>query len=91
MEDALRNENDKEEKGTVVHLKTRLDNRVLDLRVPSNIAIFKIQSGVCHFFRNYLYSEGFTEIHSAKLIGGTSEGGTEVFKTDYFGKEACLA
>ena len=42
MEDALRNENDKEEKETVVHLKTRLDNRVLDLRVPSNIAIFKI-------------------------------------------------
>ena len=31
------------------------------------------------------------EIHSPKLIGGVSEGGTEVFKLDYFGKEACLA
>ena len=47
MEDALRNENDKEEKETIVQLKTRLDNRVLDLRIPSNIAIFRIQSGVC--------------------------------------------
>lgn len=91
MEDALRNENNKEEKETIVTLKTRLDNRVLDLRIPSNIAIFRIQSGVCLYFRDFLLKNGFMEIHSPKLIGGTSEGGSEVFKTDYFGKEACLA
>jgi aspartyl/asparaginyl-tRNA synthetase len=42
-------------------------------------------------FREHLYTKDFIEIHSPKLIGGTSEGGTEVFKLDYFGKEACLA
>jgi len=42
-------------------------------------------------FRENLYTKDFIEIHSPKLIGGTSEGGTEVFKLDYFGKEACLA
>lgn len=31
------------------------------------------------------------EIHTPKLIGGVSEGGTNVFKLDYFGKAACLA
>jgi aspartyl-tRNA synthetase len=31
------------------------------------------------------------EIHSPKLIGGTSEGGSEVFRLDYFGRDACLA
>ncbi len=31
------------------------------------------------------------EIQSPKLLGGTSEGGCEVFRTDYFGKQACLA
>jgi aspartyl-tRNA synthetase len=31
------------------------------------------------------------EIHSPKLLGGTSEGGANVFRLDYFGQEACLA
>ena len=49
MEDALRNENEKQkdESMPIVALKTRLDNRVLDLRTPANQAIFRIQSGVC--------------------------------------------
>lgn len=38
-----------------------------------------------------MVSQGFVEIHTPKIIGGTSEGGSEVFKLDYFGKEACLA
>jgi aspartyl-tRNA synthetase len=33
----------------------------------------------------------FIEIHTPKTLGGTSEGGSEVFKFDYFGKEGCLA
>lgn len=31
------------------------------------------------------------EIHTPKLIGGTSEGGANVFRLKYFDKEACLA
>jgi len=31
------------------------------------------------------------EIHTPKMIGGSSEGGSNVFKFDYFGKGACLA
>ena len=31
------------------------------------------------------------EIHSPKLIGGASEGGSNVFTLDYFGRPACLA
>ena len=38
-----------------------------------------------------LHEQGFTEIHTPKLIPGESEGGAEVFRTDYFGKSACLA
>jgi aspartyl-tRNA synthetase len=40
---------------------------------------------------NVEHHQGFTEIHTPKLIGGESEGGSEVFRTDYFGKSACLA
>ena len=69
----------------------RLNNRWVDLRVPANNAIMRIQSGVCQLFREFLYSEGFVEIHTPKLIAGESEGGAGVFRTDYFGRDACLA
>lgn len=42
-------------------------------------------------FRQFLLSEDFVEIHTPKLIAGSSEGGASVFKLDYLGKPACLA
>jgi len=80
-----------ERKRSKVHQRTRLDNRVLDLRTPANQAVLRIDSGVCRFFREYLHSQGFVEIHTPKLLGGTSEGGANVFRLKYFNKEACLA
>ena len=69
----------------------RLDNRWIDLRVPSNNSIMKVKSGICQLYRESLYGKGFTEIHTPKLIGGESESGAGVFKTDYFGSEgACV-
>ena len=97
MEDAMRRENRTEEEENakdakiVVNLKTRLDNRILDLRTPANQAIFRIQSGVCRYYREYLTEQNFIEIHTPKLLGGSSEGGSEVFELKYFGKKACLA
>jgi aspartyl-tRNA synthetase len=70
---------------------TRLDARVVDLRVPPHGSLLRVQGGVCQLFREHLSSIGFVEIHSPKLIAGASEGGSEVFKTDYFGRPACLA
>jgi len=35
--------------------------------------------------------QGFVEIHSPKLIGGTSEGGANVFRLKYFNRDACLS
>lgn len=69
----------------------RLDNRWMDLRAPANNAILRVQSMVCQLFRESLYSQGFIEIHTPKLIAGESESGAGVFKTDYFGQTACLA
>ena len=77
--------------GAIVGLHTRLNNRVLDLRTRTNQAIFKVQAAVCTLYREFLNSKGFTEIHSPKLLGGSSEGGTNVFELEYFGRKACLA
>ena len=51
----------------------------------------KIQAGVAHLFREFMYDNNFVEIHSPKLIAGASEGGANVFKFDYFGNPSCLA
>ena len=97
LEDAARSEAEIESsQGTdkplsPVYQENRLDNRWLDLRVPANNAIMRLQSAVCQLFRESLYAQGFIEIHTPKLIPGESEGGSEVFKTDYFGTTACLA
>ena len=69
----------------------RLNNRWLDLRTNANQGIFKISSAVCTFFRSFFLEHAFVEIHSPKIIPGTSEGGSEIFRLNYFGRPACLA
>ena len=97
VEDAARSEKEVEEsQGTDrpfprLGQEIRLDHRWLDLRAPANNAIMRIQSAVCQLFRESLYSQGFVEIHTPKLIAGESESGAGVFTTDYFGTTACLA
>lgn len=70
---------------------TRLDARIVDLRAPPHASLMRLQSGICQLFREFLYSKNFIEIHSPKLIAGASEGGSDVFHLDYFGRKACLA
>mmetsp|Transcript_2952 Transcript_2952/g.6021 ORF Transcript_2952/g.6021 Transcript_2952/m.6021 type:complete len:608 (+) Transcript_2952:16-1839(+) len=71
--------------------ETRLNYRWLDLRTPANQSIFRVESMVGMLFREILMGKGFTEIHTPKIIGGASEGGSDVFTLDYFGRPACLA
>jgi aspartyl-tRNA synthetase len=88
MKQGAQDQEESKEKMPVVYQDTRLNNRVIDLRVPANQAIFRLQSGVCQLYREFLISKDFVEIHSPKLIGGTSEGGSNVFKLEYFGQPA---
>jgi nondiscriminating aspartyl-tRNA synthetase len=71
--------------------KMRLDYRWVDLRTPANQSIFRIESMVGCLFRENLINNGFIEVHTPRLIGGSSEGGSDVFTLDYFGQPACLA
>jgi aspartyl-tRNA synthetase len=74
-----------------VSQSSRLDNRVLDLRTIANNAIFRVQSRVCQFFRDFLLARDFQEIHTPKLIATASEGGSSVFEVKYFDRTAYLA
>ena len=72
-------------------LETKLDFRPLTLRNEKERAIFKLQEGILRGFRSFLQENGFTEIHSPKIVYAGAEGGANIFKLDYFGREAYLA
>jgi nondiscriminating aspartyl-tRNA synthetase len=73
------------------NLDTLFDNRHIGLRSPQEQKVFKIRTSLLRNIRDFLYKNDFTEIQTPKLLAGATEGGAEVFKTDYFGKEATLA
>ena len=73
------------------NLDTLFEHRVIGLRNLQETSIFKVQAGIKEAARQYLRANDFTEFNSPKLLAAATEGGAEVFKLDYFGKEATLA
>lgn len=77
-------------KEVAVSLDTLLDYRPITLRNAKERAIFQIQAGICRGLRKFLDENAFTEIHSPKIVFSGAEGGANIFKLGYFGKEAYL-
>lgn len=71
-------------------LEKLLDFRGLSLRTPKTRAIFKVQEEISDSFRDYLKSKNFSEIHTPKITSSSTEGGSEMFTVDYFGRRALL-
>lgn len=72
-------------------MDTDLSLRFVTLRNLRKRAIFKVQEGVVRGFREALEREGFTEIHSPKIVAQNAEGGANLFRMEYFGRRAYLA
>ena len=71
-------------------LDTRLDNRFLDVRKEEVRSIFEVRAAAVHATREHLESEGFTEIHTPKIVATATEGGTALFECSYFERTAYL-
>lgn len=71
-------------------LEAKLNYRPLSLRNLRERAKFRIQEGIVRGFRDFLYGQGFTEIHTPKLGAKSAEGGANVFKLSYFHRPAIL-
>jgi aspartyl-tRNA synthetase len=69
----------------------RLEWRFLDLRDPSRRLIFEVQTTFEKALRDFALAEGFTELHTPKLMATASESGAEVFQVKYFDRIAYLA
>ncbi|MCU1546525.1 MAG: aspartate--tRNA(Asn) ligase [Homoserinimonas sp.] len=69
----------------------RMDWRFLDLRVPKNNLIFRIQTTFEHALRTYWVENDFIDLHTPKLLPSASESRAELFEVEYFDTKAYLA
>ncbi len=71
-------------------LEAKLNYRPVSLRHPHERAKFRLQEGLTRGFRDFLYGQGFTEIHTPKIGAKSAEGGANVFTLEYFHRPAIL-
>ena len=71
-------------------LEAKLNLRPIALRNIQERSKFKIQEALVRAFRDFLYEQGFTEIHTPKLGAKSAEGGANLFKLEYFHRPAIL-
>ena len=72
-------------------LDVDLPLRPVTLRHPIKQAVFRVQGAIADGFSEYMISQGFTHIHTPKIVTAGAEGGASLFKLDYFGRPAYLA
>ena len=72
-------------------LPTILDHAAVALRHPRRRAAFEIAAASVRGYRAALDRLGFVEIQTPKIVASATEGGSNVFRVDYFGREAFLA
>jgi nondiscriminating aspartyl-tRNA synthetase len=72
-------------------LPTILDRSPVTLRHPQLRAPHVIAAASVAGYRAALDGLGFTEIHTPKIVGSSTESGANVFEVDYFGTRAYLA
>lgn len=73
-----------------LELPTLLDYRTITLRHAHVLFIFQVQAAIALGFRKAAESLGCTEIFVPTIAASSTEGGTEVFKVDYYDHKAFL-
>ena len=73
-----------------VGLDAELGLRPVVLRHLRQRSVFRLQAGLGRAFRAYLQGQGFTEIHTPKIVRAGAEGGSNIFRLEYFGRRAYL-
>ncbi len=72
------------EKDTELNIDTRFDYRPFTLRSERDRDIFSMQATIVAEYRASLARQGFMDFQAPALVGGDAEGGSAVFKVQYF-------
>jgi nondiscriminating aspartyl-tRNA synthetase len=72
-------------------LPTLLDHAATTWRHPARKATWELAGASLRGFRSTLDADGFTEVHTPKIVETATESGANVFSVDYFGRPAYLA
>ncbi|MDR0335014.1 MAG: aspartate--tRNA(Asn) ligase [Methanomassiliicoccaceae archaeon] len=72
-------------------MDTRLNNRFIDLRKPEIRAIFELKSLMLELLNEVMTKNDFSQVFTPKIVEAGAEGGSSLFKIDYFGRPAYLA
>jgi asparaginyl-tRNA synthetase len=72
------------------HPDVLLDQRHLALRESRNVYIMRLRSHIMQCFREHFWSKEFYEVTPPTIVQNQVEGGSTLFKFDYFGSAAYL-
>lgn len=72
------------------HVDVQLDQRHMMIRGEKTSKILKMRSIVTQCFRDHYFDRGYVEITPPTLVQTQVEGGSTLFKLDFFGQQAFL-